>query len=156
MHVGIPAVPISPAYSLMSQDFGKLKFITEWVTPGLVFAEDGKKFANALAGVDFGDAEIVVSRNAPADTEVTEFSTLLSTAATNAVDEAAKKVTPDTIAKILFTSGSTGLPKGVINTQRMLCSNQVAMSQVWTFLNDHPPVTVDWLPWNLLSAATTT
>ena len=74
MHVGIPAVPISPAYSLMSQDFGKLKFITEWVTPGLVFAEDGKKFANALAAVDFGDAEIVVSRNAPADTEVTEFS----------------------------------------------------------------------------------
>ena len=148
MHVGIPAVPISPAYSLMSQDFGKLKFITEWVTPGLVFAEDGEKFANALAAVDFGDAEIVVSRNAPADTEVTEFSSLLSTVVTDAVDVAAKKVTPDTIAKILFTSGSTGLPKGVINTQRMLCSNQVAMSQVWTFLNDHPPVTVDWLPWN--------
>ena len=148
MHVGIPAVPISPAYSLMSQDFGKLKFITELVTPGLVFAEDGTKFAAALAAVDFGDAEIVVSRQAPADIEVTEFSSLLSTAVTDAVDDAAKKVTPDTIAKILFTSGSTGLPKGVINTQRMLCSNQVAMSQVWTFLNDHPPVTLDWLPWN--------
>ena len=81
------------------------------------------------------------------DTEVTEFSSLLSTVVTGAVDVAAKKVTPDTVAKILFTSGSTGLPK-VVNTQRMLCSNQVAMSQVWTFLNDHPPVTVDWLPWN--------
>ena len=74
MHVGIPVVPISPAYSLMSQDFGKLKFITEWVTPGLVFAEDGTKFADALAAVDLGDAEIVVSRHAPANAEVTEFS----------------------------------------------------------------------------------
>jgi len=148
MHVGIPAVPISPAYSLMSQDFGKLKFITGLVTPGLVFAEDGARFANALSSVDFGDAEIVVSRNAPDGQEVTEFASLLSTDPTDRVDSAAAKVTPDTIAKILFTSGSTGQPKGVVNSQRMLCSNQVAMSQVWTFLNDRPPVTVDWLPWN--------
>ena len=148
MHVGIPAVPVSPAYSLMSQDFGKLKFITELVTPGLVFAEDGAKFANALSSVDFEDAEIVVSTNPPERRKVTDFASLLATAPTDAVDKAAKRVTPDTIAKILFTSGSTGQPKGVINTQRMLCSNQVAMSQVWTFLNDRPPVTVDWLPWN--------
>ena len=148
MHVGIPAVPVSPAYSLMSQDFGKLKFIIELVTPGLVFAEDGAKFANALSSVDFEDAEIVVSTNPPEGREVTDFASLLATAPTDAVDKAAKRVTPDTISKILFTSGSTGQPKGVINTQRMLCSNQVAMSQVWTFLNDRPPVTVDWLPWN--------
>ncbi len=148
MHVGIPAVPISPAYSLMSRDFGKLKFIIELVTPGLVFAEDGDKFAEALAAVDFGDAEMVVSREAPEGAVVTQFSSLLSSIPTDAVDNAAKKVTPDTIAKILFTSGSTGFPKGVINTQRMLCSNQVAISQVWTFLDEHKPITVDWLPWN--------
>ena len=112
MHVGIPAVPISPAYSLMSQDFGKLKLITEWVTPGLVFAEDGKKFANALAAVDFGDAEIVVSRHAPSDTEVTEFSSLLSTVVTGAVDVAAKKVTPDTVAKDFIYVGLNGFAQG--------------------------------------------
>jgi len=148
MHVGIPVVPISPAYSLMSKDFGKLRFIIKLVKPGLVFAQDGTKFSHALSSVEFGDAEIVVSTSPPDGIQVTSFDTLTSVSPRESVDEAFSKVGPDTVAKILFTSGSTGQPKGVINTQRMLCSNQVAMSQVWTFLKERPPVTVDWLPWN--------
>ncbi len=148
MHVGIPVVPISPAYSLMSQDFGKLKHIIGLTTPGLVYVADGVKFEKALENVDFGDAEIVVGINPPAGTAATAFSDLLSVQPGAEVDQAYAQVGPDTIAKILFTSGSTGQPKGVINTQRMLCSNQQAMAQCWTFLGEKPPVSVDWLPWN--------
>ena len=148
MHVGIPVAPISPAYSLMSQDFGKLKYIVETVSPGLVYVADGEKFGNALNAIDIGNAEIVVGENPPKAGKSTAFADLLATEPTADVDQAYKKVGPDTIAKILFTSGSTGQPKGVLNTQRMLCSNQQAMAQCWSFVSEKPPVVVDWLPWN--------
>ncbi len=148
MHVGIPVVPISPAYSLMSQDFGKLKYIIGMVSPGLVYVADGEKFGNALKAIDIGEVEIVVSENSPKSGKSTLFGDLLATEPTTDVDQAYAKVGPDTIAKILFTSGSTGQPKGVINTQRMLCSNQQAMAQCWPFVSEKPPVVVDWLPWN--------
>jgi feruloyl-CoA synthase len=148
MHVGIPVVPISPAYSLMSGDFGKLKHILEMTNPGLVYVADGEKFVKALKNINFNVSEVVVSSNPPVGIDSTDFEELLMVIPTSEVETHKKKVGPDTIAKILFTSGSTGQPKGVINNQRMLCSNQQAMSQVWTFLDKKPPVTVDWLPWN--------
>jgi feruloyl-CoA synthase len=148
MFAGIPFAPISVPYSLMSSDFGKLRYIIDNLTPSLVFASDGKPFARAIAATVPLDVEIVVGVNPPGDRSATLFASLLDTEPTAAVDAAHAKVGPDSIAKILFTSGSTGTPKGVINTQRMLCSNQAMIRGCWPFLAEEPPVLVDWPPWN--------
>ena len=148
MYVGIPVAPISPAYSLISRDFGKLKHVFDLVRPGLVFAADGESFATALGALDLGGVEVVVLRNPPGGIEVTDFAALTWAAPGPAVEDALSRVGPDTLGKILFTSGSTGLPKGVINTHRMMCSNQQAMAQIWPFITRRPPVLVDWLPWS--------
>src|SRR5258706_1059080 len=133
MHIGIPAAPVSPAYSLMSKDFGKLRHIFELLQPGLVFAADAAKFKPALDAVGAKSASVAEMLEVnPGSTQEREHA----------------KVRPETVAKILFTSGSTGLPKGVINTHGMLCANQQQLAQVWQFLEDRPPVVVDWLPWN--------
>ncbi len=133
MHVGVPVAPISPAYSLMSKDFAKLKQIFDLLKPGLVFAADAQKFGPALAAV--GATSAPVSR-------------LLETNPGSSLEVAFSRLTADTVAKILFTSGSTGVPKGVINTHRMLCANQQMLAQVWPFLEDKVQTIVDWLPWN--------
>ena len=133
MHAGIPVAPISPAYSLMSSDHAKLKAIFELLRPGLVFTDDAVKFEPALSAVG---------------ASATSIAPLLERENRGCIDEAFAAIGPDTVAKILFTSGSTGAPKGVVNTQRMLCSNQQAWVQAWPFLEDAPPILCDWLPWN--------
>ncbi|MGE0566194.1 MAG: feruloyl-CoA synthase, partial [Pseudolabrys sp.] len=147
MYVGIPYAPISPAYSLMSGDFGRLRGIVELLTPGLVFASDGKMFEKAIGAVIPEGTELVVTRNAPESRKAINFDDFGAND-DKAVDDAHAKVTPDSIAKFLFTSGSTGTPKGVINTHRMLTANQAMIAACYPFFADEPPVLVDWLPWS--------
>ena len=147
-YVGAPYAPISPAYSLISSDFGKLRYIFDLLTPGLVFVADGDVFAKAIEAVVPRDVEVVVARNPPSRRPTTLFSQLFATQPTAAVDAANDRVGPDTIAKLLFTSGSTGNPKAVINTQRMLCSNQAMILSSFPYFADEPPILLDWSPWN--------
>ncbi len=148
MHVGIPYAPISVPYSLLSQDFKKLKTIIDVLTPGLVFAANGTAFARAIAAAVPPGVEVVVTANPPRDRPTTPFAKLTGAPPTPAVEAAHAKVGPDTVAKILFTSGSTGQPKGVINSQLMLCANQAMIRAGLAFIAEEPPVIVDWLPWN--------
>ena len=144
---GVPFAPISVAYSLQSQDFAKLKHIAELLAPGMIYVADTAPFAKALAAVAHG-TEIVASRNGANLDGVTLFEDLVRTPISADVDKAAKATGADTIAKILFTSGSTGLPKGVINTHGMMTANQQQVSQIWPFVTEQPLTLVDWLPWN--------
>jgi feruloyl-CoA synthase len=141
---GVPAVPTSVAYSLMSADHHQIRAMVDLVTPGVVFAEDAGPFGPALDAV--AAPAVVVAAGARAGAH--RFADLLATVPGPDVERAFDAITPDSVAKILFTSGSTGTPKGVLTTQRMLTSNQQMMREVWPFLADEPPVLVDWLPWS--------
>ncbi|HTB00077.1 MAG TPA: feruloyl-CoA synthase [Bradyrhizobium sp.] len=148
LYAGIPFCPVSPAYSLVSRDFGKLSYLMKLLTPGLVFADDADKFATALeANVSFG-TEIVVASGALPGRDVTALASLMATPLHPSLDTVHEAIGPDTIAKFLLTSGSTGNPKAVVNTQAMICANQVMIRETMAFLKDEPPVIVDWLPWN--------
>jgi feruloyl-CoA synthase len=147
-YAGIPFCPVSPAYSLISRDYGKLSYLMKLLTPGLVFADDATKFADALAANVPAGTEIVASDGEVPARHVTMLSALLATPEHPGLDAAHDAIGPDTIAKFLLTSGSTGNPKAVINTQRMICANQVMLRETLAFLKDEPPVIVDWLPWN--------
>ncbi len=148
-YAGIPYAPISPAYSLLSSDHSKLKYIFDLLTPGMIFVADGASFARAITNAIPPDVELVTLRNPPADRPSTDFASLLKQEEdVAAVDAANATVGPQTIAKFLFTSGSTGLPKGVINTQLMMCANVAMATDHFAFMREEPPVTLDWSPWN--------
>ncbi|MBN8961122.1 MAG: feruloyl-CoA synthase [Rhizobiales bacterium] len=148
LYAGVPFCPVSPAYSLVSKDFGKLSFVMKLLTPGLVFAADATQFCDALAANVPTDVEIVAARGEVPGRTVTPLAELLATPEHPQLDAVHDAIGPDTIAKFLLTSGSTGNPKAVINTQRMICANQVMLRETLAFLKDEPPVIVDWLPWN--------
>lgn len=147
-HVGIPTASLSPVYSLISRDFAQLKHALKLLTPGLVFVSDGERYRRAIETVISEDLELVVARSPLRNRKSTLFGDLAGTAATPAVDSAHQRIGADDVAKFLFTSGSTGLPKAVINTHRMLCCNQQMIAQIFCFLQEEPPVILDWLPWN--------
>jgi feruloyl-CoA synthase len=148
MLAGVPFVPASPPYSLVSQDYDKLRHVLKTVTPGLVFAADGARYARAINATVGDGVEVVLATGQVEGRATTAFAELAATPATEAVDRAMQATGPDTIVKFLFTSGSTKMPKAVINTQRMWCANQQQMAQSMPVLQDEPPVLVDWLPWN--------
>jgi feruloyl-CoA synthase len=146
MMAGIPYAPLSAAYSLIATDYGKLRELVEQLTPGLVYAAHGTAYRRALDAVLPADAELVLGHG-DAGRAATRFEELLQTEPRD-IDAAMHAIGPDTIAKFLFTSGSTKKPKAVITTHRMLCSNQQMLLQTFPFFADEPPVLVDWLPWN--------
>ena len=147
MHVGIPYAPISPAYSLISRDFAKLKYVMGLLTPGLVFASDAARYGAAIHAAVPPDVEIVATTGAMPGRSVTPFAQLVAAERANTVEQAHQALDPDAPTKILFTSGSTGNPKGVIQTQRMLCSNQQVYVQSFPLWATPRPVLVDWQPW---------
>ena len=148
LYAGVPFCSVSPAYSIVSQDFEKLRHVLQTLTPGLVFARDASRYAKAIAAAVPAGTEVVYAQADGAPAGFTLFSDLLATPATPAVDAAMQTTGPDTITKFLFTSGSTKLPKAVINTQRMWCANQQQVLQAMPGIEGEPPVLVDWLPWN--------
>jgi feruloyl-CoA synthase len=148
LYAGIPFCPVSPAYSLVSKDYGKLAYLMKLLTPGLVFADDAEKFAEALTANVPAGIEIAATRGTLPGRAVTMLADLLAAPEHPRLDAIHDSIGPDTIAKFLLTSGSTGNPKAVINTQRMICANQVMLRETLAFLKDEPPVIVDWLPWN--------
>ena len=147
-HVGVPSAAISPAYSLLSRDFDKLKGMVQLLAPGAIYVSGTKPFAAALAAIEPLHSAAIVSGSA--DSNAVSFREVAATPESPDVETAFAAITPDTIAKFLFTSGSTGTPKAVINTQRMLTSSQQAKAQTWTFLEDigENLVILDWLPWS--------
>ena len=149
LYVGVPYAPVSPPYALVSSDFAKLRHVIELLTPGLVYADDGVAYARAIEAVVPGGVGVLVDdASTLASRRASGFADFAAAEPTTAVDIAYDRVGPDTIGKFLLTSGSTGLPKAVINTQRMLSSNQVMLRETLAVLKEDPPVLVDWLPWN--------
>jgi len=149
MWVGVPWVPVSVPYSLLTSDgsYARLREVLEITTPGMVFAA-GLAFAPAIQATVAADCEVVLGAGEISGRNTTAFDALLETEYGEACQAAHQRVSPETIAKFLFTSGSTSSPKAVINTHRMICASLQMQKQCLRFLEDEPPILVDWMPWN--------
>jgi feruloyl-CoA synthase len=149
MQARLPAAPVSPAYSLMSQDHLKLKYLFDLIKPGVVMVQDGPVFEKALKALDLKGVTVVHVVRPCEGIKSVSFADLAATPVTKEVDDSIAAITPDTVGKLLFTSGSTGMPKAVINTQRMMCANAAMMMQVRPRDPNGPIATMlDWMPWN--------
>ncbi|MGE9008929.1 AMP-binding protein [Leptospira interrogans] len=149
MQARLPAAPVSPAYSLMSQDHLKLKYLFDLIKPAVVMVQDGPTFEKALKALDLTGVTIVHVLRPCEGIKSVSFADLAATPVTKAVEESIARITPDTVGKLLFTSGSTGMPKAVINTQEMMCANAAMMMQVRPRDPNGPIATMlDWMPWN--------
>jgi feruloyl-CoA synthase len=147
MQARIAVAPISAAYSLLSQDHAKLKTIFRLIRPGAIFVQDGLAFGRALAALDLEGVAIIHVDRPPQDCASFAFADFANTMVTSAVAQSIAAIEPDTVGKLLFTSGSTGAPKAVINTQRMMCANVAMAQQVRpSSPGDPPPVLLDWMP----------
>lgn len=149
MQARAPVAPVSPAYSVMSQDHAKLRYVFDLIKPGLIFVQNGEIYARALAALDLEGVLLVHVDKAPPKMQSLPWSELIATRPTAAVAASIERIEPKTTGKFLFTSGSTGMPKAVINTQEMMCAN-LAMGQMSRTrkASDPPAVMLDWLPWN--------
>ncbi len=149
LYVGIPIAPVAPAYALQSSDYAKLSYAFELLTPGMVVVDDGALYRQPLEHALQSNTPLIALRNASASPNMRDLASLKGDGShRNAVREAAERVGRETIAKFLFTSGSTGMPKAVINTHGMICCNSQMKRQVAPCLEEEPPVMVDWAPWN--------
>ena len=147
MHVGRAVCTVSSAYSRLTKDYTKIHGILNTLGPALVYAADSQVYGPPIASSGLHTV-VVFSRGAEDFPGALSFDSLARTAEGPAVQQAFEAIVPDTHAKYLLTSGSTGHPKVVINTHRMLCANQQMIAQVWRFLEHEKPVIVDWLPWS--------
>jgi feruloyl-CoA synthase len=147
-HVGIPSAALAPAYSLTRGDYLKLRDIEGQLKPGMIFAEDAETYAAAIEAVFDPDVPVVSDKGRVPGRTSLSFADLAATDPTAEMETAHAAVGPDTVAKFLFTSGTTGSPKAVIQSQRMICSNPQMDAQAYLFMNEEPPTVVDWAPWN--------
>ena len=149
MQARLPAAPVSPAYSLMSQDHLKLKYLFALIKPAVVMVQDGPTFEKALNALDLSGVTVVHVARPCAGINSVSFAELAATPVTKGVEDSIARITPQTVGKLLFTSGSTGMPKAVINTQEMMCANAAMMIQVRPRDPNGPLATMlDWMPWN--------
>ena len=146
-YVGVPTAPIAEQYALIPAARERLEHAISLVNPRMAYVVDADKFAHAITIDALAGVEIVAS-DVGSQSGVTGVDTLLQGDSGVDIDVARGQVTPDSVVKILMTSGSTSAPKGVMTTQRMMCVNQTQIADSLPFLTERPPSVVDWLPWN--------